>query len=260
MISKNKIKYIISLQRKKVREEEKLFIIEGDKLVREFLSSKIPIKTIIGKPDILMTLSPLLTDFHGETEEVSDKELKEMSKFTTPHNIMAVVEMPDQEFNDSKILKELCVALSFIQDPGNFGTIIRAAGWFGIRNIICSPDCVDLYNPKVIQASMGALVHVNVFYYDLKKFLLSATKINIPVFGTILGGKSIYSHPLDKKGVILFGNESKGIPDDLLPFINHKIMIPKFGESDQGIDSLNVGMAASVVFSEFMRRAVISHS
>lgn len=254
MISKNKIKYIISLQRKKVRDEEKMFIIEGDKLVREFLSSKIPLKTIIGKPDILNALRPLLADFHGETEEVTDKELKEMSTFATPHNVMAVVRMPDQEFNDTKILKELCLALSFIQDPGNFGTIIRAAGWFGIKNIICSPDCVDLYNSKVIQASMGALLHVNVFYYDLKKFLISASENNIPVFGTMLGGKSIYSHPLDKKGVILFGNESKGIPDDLVPLITHQIMIPKFGVSKQGIDSLNVGMAASVVLSEFMRR------
>jgi RNA methyltransferase, TrmH family len=254
MISKNRKRFIISLQRKKVRDEEKLFVIEGDKLVTEFLSLKIPLKTIIGKPEILKTLSPLLADFQGETDEVTDRELKEMSTFATPHNVMAVVPMPDQEFNEAKILNELCVALSFIQDPGNLGTIIRAAGWFGIRNIICSPDCVDLYNPKVIQASMGALLHVNVFYYDLKKLLLSAAEKKIPVFGTMLEGKSIYSHTLDKKGVIIFGNESKGISKELESYITHKIMIPKFGVSKQGIDSLNVGMAASIVLSEFRRR------
>ena len=113
MISKNKKRFIISLQRKKVRDEEKLFVIEGDKLVSEFLSFKIPLKTIIGKPEILKTLSPLLADFQGETDEVTDKELKEMSTFTTPHNVMAVVPMPDQEFNETKILNELCVALEF---------------------------------------------------------------------------------------------------------------------------------------------------
>ena len=215
---------------------------------------KIPLKIIIGKPETLKTLNPLLADFHGETDEVTDRELKEMSTFATPHNVMAVVPMPDQEFNEAKILNELCVALSFIQDPGNLGTIIRAAGWFGIRNIICSPDCVDLYNPKVIQASMGALLHVNVFYYDLKKLLLSAAEKKIPVFGTMLEGKSIYSHTLDKKGVIIFGNESKGISKELESYITHKIMIPKFGVSKQGIDSLNVGMAASIVLSEFRRR------
>ena len=254
MISKNKKRFIISLQRKKVRDEERLFIIEGDKLVLEFLSSKVPVKTIAGKSEILKTL-PLFTDFHGETYEVTEEELKEMSTLTTPHNIIAVVPMPNQELNFKKILQELSVALSFIQDPGNLGTIIRAAGWFGIRNIICSPDCVDVYNPKVIQASMGALLHVNVFYHDIKKLLFSAAEDNVPVFGTMLDGESIYNHNLAKKGVILFGNESKGISKDLIPYITHKIMIPKFGVSKQGIDSLNVGMAASVVFSEFLRRS-----
>ena len=254
MISKNRKRFIISLQRKKVRDEEKLFVIEGDKLVTEFLSLKIPLKTIIGKPEILKTLGPLLADFHGETDEVTDRELKEMSTFATPHNVMAVVRMPDLEFNEAKILNELCMALSFIQDPGNLGTIIRAAGWFGIRNIICSPDCVDLYNPKVIQASMGAILNVNVHYSDLKEFLSTASDKNIPVFGTLLEGDSIYAHKLDIKGVILLGNESKGISDELLPYITNKIMIPRFTPSNHGMDSLNVGMAASIVLSEFRRR------
>ena len=134
------------------------------------------------------------------------------------------------------------------------GTIIRAAGWFGIKNIVCSSDCVDVYNPKVVQASMGALLHVNVYYYDLKKLLNSAKANEISVFGTLIEGESIYNHKLDNKGIILLGNESKGISEELIPYITLKIKIPKFSKAAQGIDSLNVGMAASIVFSEFMRR------
>jgi TrmH family RNA methyltransferase len=135
------------------------------------------------------------------------------------------------------------------------GTIIRAAGWFGIKNIVCSFDCVDVYNSKVIQASMGALLHVNVFYTDLKTLFTNAIKNSVPVYGTMLDGKSIYDHKLDNKGIILLGNESKGISDELIPFITEKIRIPKYSNAKEGIDSLNVGMAASVVFSEFLRKS-----
>jgi len=163
--------------------------------------------------------------------------------------------MPEHNLNIAEVTRGLTVALDFIQDPGNLGTIIRAAGWFGIKNIVCSEDCVDVYNSKVIQASMGALLHVNVFYYDLMKLLKDAQQNSIPVFGTFLEGNSIYDHPLGNKGIILFGNESKGISTEFLPFINEKIRIPKFSSATEGIDSLNVGMAASVVFSEFLRKS-----
>jgi len=135
------------------------------------------------------------------------------------------------------------------------GTIIRAAGWFGIKNIVCSPDCVDVYNPKVVQASMGALLSVKVFYYDLKELCDTALKNSVPVYGTLLVGKSIYQQKLDQKGIILLGNESKGISDELLPYITERIKIPRFSSSGEGIDSLNVGMAAAVVFSEFLRKS-----
>ena len=139
--------------------------------------------------------------------------------------------------------------------PGTLGTIIRAAAWFGIRNIVCSNDCVDVYNPKVIQATMGAILHVNVYYSDLKKFSQRwLMKKDVPVFGTLLDGESIYRHKLGSKGIILLGNESRGISDDLIPFITHRIMIPGASRAMPGIDSLNVGMAASVVFSEFLRQ------
>jgi RNA methyltransferase, TrmH family len=254
MISKNKAKFIISLQNKKVRDEERLFIIEGDKLVKEFLIAKIPLKTLIAKPEFLSALPVDLTKFVDNIEKVTYEELKQISTLKTPHNALAVVPIPEREMNTSEVLSQLCVALDFVQDPGNLGTIIRAAAWFGLKNIICSENCVDVFNPKVIQASMGAILHVNVYYSDLEKLVVLANKNKIPVFGTMLEGESIYEHKLDNKGIILLGNESKGISDRLIPYITEKIMIPKFSKELEGIDSLNVGMSASIVFSEFLRK------
>lgn len=256
MISKNRAKFIISLQKKKARDEEQLYIVEGDKIVREFLAAGIAVNTLVAKPEFLSSLHSDLLSHVTNIETVSYEELKLLSTLKTPHNALALVQFPEQHLDETEILKNFCVALDFVQDPGNMGTIIRAAGWFGIKNIVCSLDCVDVYNPKVIQASMGALLHVNIYYYDLKKLLISAQSNKISVFGTLLEGDSIYSHKLDNKGVILLGNESKGISDELMPYITEKIKIPKFSKARQGIDSLNVGMAASVVFSEFMRRSV----
>jgi RNA methyltransferase, TrmH family len=255
MLSKNKTRFIISLQKKKIREEYKLYIIEGDKIVKEFITAGIPIKSLIAKPEFINSLSKEVMKGVSETEPVSYEELKQISGLKTPHNALAVVCMPDQKIIQSKLLKEQCVALDCIQDPGNFGTIIRAAAWFGIRNIVCSEDCVDVYNPKVIQASMGAIIHVKVLYAALKKILDAAKKKKLPVYGTMLDGESIYNQKLGNKGIILLGNESKGISDDLIPFINHKLMIPRFSDTTPGIDSLNVGMAASIIFSEFARRS-----
>jgi RNA methyltransferase, TrmH family len=254
MISKNRLKFIKSLQNKKVRDEERLFVIEGDKLVKEFLSAGIHVKSLIAKPEFINGLQPYMTRFSDNIEAVSYEELKQISALKTPHNALAIVYMPDHELNLSEIVNHLSVALDFVQDPGNLGTIIRAAGWFGIKNIVCSFDCVDVYNPKVVQASMGALLHVNVFYYDLKKLFTFAMEKSVSIFGTMLEGNSIYDHKPDNKGIILLGNESKGISGELIPFITEKIMIPKFSDAKEGIDSLNVGMAAAIVFSEFIRK------
>ncbi len=255
MLSKTKIKFINSLQIKKNRDKEKLFVIEGDKLVKEFLSVQFPVKMLLAKSDFLNELPHGLTGYINSIEETSTEELKQISSLKTPHNALAVVQMPEPPFDLLAILNTYCVALDFIQDPGNMGTIIRAAGWFGIKNIVCSPDCVDAFNPKVVQAGMGALIHVNIFYYDLSKLINAAHEYSVPVFGTVLNGKSIYKHKPDSKGIILLGNESKGISPELFPFINEKISIPKFSNAKEGIDSLNVGMAAAIVFSEFMRKS-----
>lgn len=255
MISKARIKYINSLKIKKIRDEEKFFVIEGDKLVMDFLESGMHIKMLVAKPDFINSIPADLLISVTETAAVSDDELRQMSSFKTPHNALALVRMPELTWDNLKILKEYCVVLDCIQDPGNLGTIIRAAAWFGINNIVCSPDCVDVYNPKVIQASMGALLHVKVFYHDLGNFLSEARKLSLPVYGTLMEGLSIYDHKPWGKGVILFGNESKGISGGLIQYITDRITIPKFSTALKGIDSLNVGMAASIVFSEFQRKS-----
>jgi TrmH family RNA methyltransferase len=254
MLSKNKIRFIISLQKKKIREEYNLYVIEGDKIVREFISAGMPVKSLIAKREFISSLPKESMNEVSETEIVSFEELKQISGLKTPHNALAVVCMPDVELSLTKLVKEQCVALDCIQDPGNLGTIIRSAVWFGIRNIVCSEDCVDVYNPKVIQASMGAIIHVRILYTDLKMFLAFAREKKVPVYGTLLQGEPIYNQDLGNKGIILLGNESKGISKELVPFIDYKFMIPRFADAALGIDSLNVGMAASVVFSEFARR------
>jgi TrmH family RNA methyltransferase len=254
MVSKSKMNFIISLQKKKIREEERLYIIEGDKLVKEFLTAKVAVRTLIAKPEFLNSLPLLNKQGIGEVIPASYDELKKMSSLKTPHNALAVIQMPEPAMDLSALTKNLTVALDCVQDPGNLGTIIRAAAWFGIRNIYCSEDSVDVYNPKVIQASMGSILHVNIFYTGLKELLETAQKNNLKIYGTVLEGDSIYSHKLDKNGILLLGNESKGISEDLLPYITDRITIPKMSDARSGIDSLNVSMAASVIFSEFTRK------
>ena len=256
MLSKNKAKFIISLQKKKNRDEERLYVIEGDKLVGEFLAAKIGLHTIVARPEFLKSLPSDYLSYADEIIEASFDELRQISTLKTPHNALALVPIPETCMNIDDILRSLCAALDFVQDPGNLGTIIRAAAWFGVKNIICSENCVDVYNPKVIQSTMGAILHVNVLYCDLKEFLARAGERNVPVYGTMLAGSSIYNYDLDIRGIILLGNESKGISEELMPFITEKIRIPGINTGNPGIESLNVSMAASVVFSEFMRRNV----
>jgi len=253
MVSKNKSSFIISLQKKKVREKERLFIIEGDKLVKEFLSARVRVRMLVAKPEFLNSLPLFLKEGIAEIIPASYEELKKLSTLKTPHNALAVIVMPEFIPDPEDLRKELTVALECVQDPGNLGTIIRAAAWFGLKNIYCSPDCVDVYNSKVIQASMGAILQIRVHYTDLHELLKKAIDLDLPVFGTMINGESIYTSRLADKGIILLGNESKGISDELMPFVTNKISIPRLAEATSGIESLNVSMAASVVFSEFTR-------
>ncbi len=255
MISKSKAKFITALQKKKAREEQGLFVIEGDKLVREFLIARYPVRLLLAKKEFINSLSGEMNESVSEVEDVTYEELKQVSTLKTPHNALAVVQIPSRRLKPEELSDRLTVALDGIQDPGNMGTIIRAAAWFGIENIICSYDCVDAYNPKVIQAGMGAILHVRVFHTDLKEFLINANRKKLSVYGTMLDGDPIYNQELDRKGIILLGNESKGISGELIPYITHKITIPGIKKGLPGIESLNVSMAASIVFSEFLRRS-----
>ena len=247
-------KFIISLQKKNIRDREKLFVIEGDKLIKEFLSAKASINILAARPEFIALLPSDLTGSVNEIVNVSYEELKHISTLKTPKNALAVIPIPHKKIDTTEIFKGLSLVLDCIQDPGNLGTIIRAAAWFGISDIVCSHDCVDVYNPKVIQASMGAILHVNVYYSNLEEFILSAKRVKVPIFGAMLEGASIYEHKLDNKGVIILGNESKGISEELYPLITDTIMIPGINKAMPGIESLNVGMATSVILSEFARR------
>lgn len=253
MVSKSKTNYVLSLQKKKVRNDEGLFVIEGDKIVKDFLSAKVRLKILFAVPEFISDLTPATKGYIDEIEPVSYEELRKLSSLKTPHNALAVIPVFKKKFDSSDLNNGLSVALDFVQDPGNLGTIIRSAAWFGIKNIYCSEDCVDVYNPKVIQASMGAILHVNIFYTGLEKLLKGANENKIKVYGAVVDGESVYSKKLDNNGIILLGNESRGISEDLFPFITDRLMIPKFNEAKAVIDSLNVSMAASVIFSEFRR-------
>ena len=254
MISKNRIKYIQSLQTKKMRDEEQLYLIEGAKLVNAYLHSGIRLKFLAALPEYIDLLSPREKASIDEIETASIKDLDRMSGLKTPHNAIAVVSFPVGLPDPMKITGSMLIALESVQDPGNLGTIIRAAAWFGFGYIVCSLNCADVYNPKVIQASMGALLNVTVCSHDLLHLLDEARKKEVPVYGTYLEGVSVYESKPGNKGIILFGNESRGISDDLIPFITTRLLIPKFTSSTHGVESLNVGMAASVIFSEFARR------
>ena len=253
MISKNRIKQVVALQRKKDREISGTYVIEGDKIVKEYLKAGRRLKLLAAKPEFISSLKPDEKENIDEIEFCSFDDLKKMSTLKTPHNALALIAFPEIIPPFSEILNDLSVALDFVQDPGNLGTIIRAAAWFDIKNIVCSYNCVDVYNPKVIQASMGAVLNVNVVYADLKMLLREARDLNYPVFGAVLDGDPVYGVIPDKKGVILLGNEAKGISPDLVSLISKKIMIPKFSKTVYGVESLNVSMAASIIFSEFRR-------
>ncbi len=254
MISRNQSKLVLALQKKKTREEEGLFVIEGDKLVREYLQAGNSVMLLAGKSEWLSGENEEILSRAREVVSVSYEELKRISTLTTPHNVLAVAPMIQEPFIHETMRGRLSLVLEYVQDPGNLGTIIRSAAWFQIRNIICSPNCVDVYNPKVIQATMGAFMHVDVHYTPLEPLLAEAREMHLPVYGTIPEGDSIYKKELRQEGLILLGNESKGLSDNLLSFATEFISIPGPETPLAGIESLNVSMAAAVICSEFARR------
>ena len=253
MLSKNKIKFINSLRLKKFRDSNSMFVAEGDKLVNELLSSNLTIHHLISTAD-WNTSYPLPENVmeHIETDKAG---IKKISQLKTPPDVLAVVQFPEYLFSLSEINSKLTLVLDDIQDPGNLGTIIRLANWFGIENIICSTDTVDMFNPKVVQATMGALLRVKLHYMDLHKFLNKIkTTSDIPVFGTYMNGENIYNSQLPGKGLIVMGNEGNGISESISPFITNKIAIPDFSAKQDKSESLNVAVATGIILSEFKRR------
>jgi rRNA methylases len=247
VISKSKIKQIKSLEYKKFRNEFGLFVAEGEKLVGEILQLHFEIES-------LFTLVDIQLPRHGIVAEViSEDEMKRISFLKTPSSAFVVAKIPKTEIDIQKINNSLNLVLDDIQDPGNLGTIMRLCDWYGIENIICSHETADCFLPKVVQATMGAIGRVNVFYTELKDFF---TKIdnNIDVYGTFLEGENIYNTKLLQRGLIVMGNEGKGISQEIEKFITKKLYIPCFSANTIKPDSLNVSVATAIVCSEFMRK------
>ena len=253
MLSKNQIKLINALKIKKFRDQYRLFVIEGTKAVAEILQSSYTIHSIYGEKTWFERNNYILSE-RKELETqiflISDTEMKKISSFTTPNEVLLIAEIPENKFNIQDLEDGLLLMLDEVKDPGNLGTIIRVADWFGIKNIICSTNSVDAFNPKVVQSTMGSITRVKVYYEELLSVLnTNKQKPGLPVFGALLNGENIYKAKLQTKGIILLGNESKGISAELLPFVTRKITIPSYG----GAESLNVSIAAAIICSEFRR-------
>lgn len=244
MLSKRLIKYFKSLQLKKYRRQERKFLVEGAKGVTELLKSGLEIEYLLLTSDFKNELEADLT-LRGELIDVNEKELVQSGTFQSNNAGLAVACMPE----DSALSigdAELVIALDDIRDPGNLGTIIRIADWYGITKVICSKECADVFNPKVVNASMGSFARVQVWYEDLDVFL---KETDHTVFGALLEGENIYQCDLKPAGILLMGNESKGIHTDLIPFISQPVHIPRRG----GAESLNVSVATAVILDNFFR-------
>ena len=242
MLSKNKIKLITSLKQKKYRQQHQLFVAEGIKTVTELLHSNLQLHELytttleIGVSDDLKT-------------EITEGELKKISFLTTPNQVLAVFKIPETRPID---FNNLVLVLDNIRDPGNLGTIIRLCDWYGIKDLVCSQETVDCYNPKVVQATMGSITRVNISYVNLSE-TISNKKLDI--FGTFMDGKNVYQTPLAHSGILVLGNEANGISDEIASFVTSRIAIPRFGDLKQ-TESLNVATATAIFLSEFKRRLI----
>jgi TrmH family RNA methyltransferase len=241
-ISKNKIKWIRSLQQKKNREDLGLFIVEGEKMVNEALNSfgNYIEFLCITKFSTIIPKNPTF-----EVAIASDEELKSISSLKNPNKSLIVLKIPKTKTVDTQFR----IALDGIQDPGNMGTILRLADWFNVKEIICSNDTVDIYNPKVVQASMGAIFRINVIYCDLVDYL---TETKEPIFGALLEGENIYKKTVKPNGILVLGNEGNGISKEVISLIKNPITIPRFGKAE----SLNVSVATGILLSEFFRGSI----
>ncbi|MDL2243647.1 RNA methyltransferase [Bacteroidales bacterium OttesenSCG-928-J19] len=247
MLGKNKIKGIKSLEKKKYRDETSCFLAEGNKLVNDMLPY-FDCELLLAKASWLATQGDIRAK---ELIVAEGDEIERASLLKNPQDVLAVFRKAEHKIDLSEIEQELSLVLDGIQDPGNMGTIIRIADWFGIRNIICSPDTADCYNPKVVQATMGALTHVKLHYTPLDSFFRSIG--TTPVYGTFLDGENIYQKELGGQGIIVMGNEGNGISPAIEPFINQRLYIPNYPADTPSTESLNVAVATAITCAEFRR-------
>ena len=231
-ISKAQVKLVKSLQIKKFRDELSLFVAEGDKCVSELA------KTFE------------LVQLYREDENATRTEIEQMSGLRTPQGVIGVFRKKSDTIGSNQIELDLTLALDGIQDPGNLGTIIRTCDWFGVHDIYCSLDTADCYNPKVVQATMGALARVRIHYVDLPAWLKAQQS---PIIGTLLEGRDMYDSPLPKCGIIVMGNEGNGISQEVRSLITNPILIPSYPKNVETSESLNVSIATAIVLAEFRR-------
>ena len=251
MLTKNQIKFIQSLSRRKGRIESGCFLAEGNKLIEDTLHV-FKCRMLVATHEWWQKHTAVQAEL---TVEVTHDALARISQLTTPQDVLAVYEMPQHQLDENSLKNELSLVLDTIQDPGNLGTIIRIADWMGIHNIICSPETADVYNPKVVQATMGALARVAVYYTPLEAFLTRMSK-EMPIYGTFLDGENIYQKSLTNNGLIVMGNEGNGISDAIRPLISQRLYIPNYPQGAATSESLNVAVATAITCAEFRRRTI----
>ena len=242
MLSKNEIKFIQSLQQKKSRLEQGLFLAEGPKIVEEVINSNFIIERICGTEEYFNKTANIPLNIKQQI--VSEEELSKISCLNTPQQVISIIESKNNDIYSLQI-SDWCITLDGIQDPGNMGTIIRTADWFGIKNIVCSNDTADLYNPKVIQSTMGSFTRVNVYYTNLTEWL---SQQKLPVYGAVLNGENIFNLPLKDKGIIMIGNEGRGIRAENIHYIKIPVTIPRLGNTE----SLNAAVATGIILSHLI--------
>ena len=240
MLSKNQLKFINRFKQKKFRQQHKLFIAEGIKVVEEILRSNYILHTLYCTSDYSNSL------YDEKTQTISEIELNSISEFSSPNKVLALFEIPKNIKIDPS---GFTLILDKINDPGNLGTIIRLCDWFGIEQLICSPDTVDCYNQKVVQASMGSISRVSILYMNITQYLKNEKR---PIYGAFLEGENIYKTILEKEAVLILGNEANGISNDIQKLISNRINIPQFGDIKK-TESLNVATATAILLSEFKR-------
>jgi TrmH family RNA methyltransferase len=246
MVSKSQISLVKSLQQKKFRREHQLFVAEGHKSVMEFIASGYKIQVVYHTSVYDAKLYKLSKKVNFQ--DISVAEMQKMSSLTTPQEVLAVIHLPQwPALTRNQLLNQFTLVLDGVQDPGNLGTIIRTADWFGIKNIICSEDTVDAYNPKVVQATMGSLARINLHYTNL---VTALPQLNLPIYGALLNGDNIYTTDFGNEGLVVMGNEGNGLRPEIQQLITQAITIPRIGEAE----SLNVAIATALFCSEICRK------